>query len=256
MLRREGLYSSHVIEWRRARDSGALAGQPVPRGRPAADPRIRRSRGCARRRPSWSRACEGPLRGGCVQAELQALLETISEGRGYRARAELVTDEAIALLAPRIGTRAACTAAGVPQATWYRRHRISAPPPQAAPVPHAEPPQPRALAAAERQTILYMLHSERLRHRPGRSLGDAAGRGHLPRLGIHLLPGAAPGGESRERRGGPRIRLRSSPNSWRQGRTRSTPGTSPGCTAPAKWTYYHLYVICLIQVDGFRHRPD
>ena len=26
MLRREGLYSSHVTEWRRARDAGALAG--------------------------------------------------------------------------------------------------------------------------------------------------------------------------------------------------------------------------------------
>ena len=35
VLRREGLYSSHVIEWRRARDAGVLAGP----GRPAADPR-------------------------------------------------------------------------------------------------------------------------------------------------------------------------------------------------------------------------
>ncbi len=26
LLRREGLYSSHLIEWRRARDAGALAG--------------------------------------------------------------------------------------------------------------------------------------------------------------------------------------------------------------------------------------
>ena len=26
VLRREGLYSSHIIEWRRARDAGALAG--------------------------------------------------------------------------------------------------------------------------------------------------------------------------------------------------------------------------------------
>ena len=26
LLRREGLYSSHVVEWRRARDAGALAG--------------------------------------------------------------------------------------------------------------------------------------------------------------------------------------------------------------------------------------
>lgn len=30
--------------------------------------------------------------------------------RGHRARAERVTDQAIALLAPRIGTRAACRA--------------------------------------------------------------------------------------------------------------------------------------------------
>ena len=39
VLRREGLYSSHVIEWRRARDAGALAGPARQRGRPAADPR-------------------------------------------------------------------------------------------------------------------------------------------------------------------------------------------------------------------------
>ena len=36
VLRREGLYSSHLVEWRRARDSGALAGlAPMKRG-PAA----------------------------------------------------------------------------------------------------------------------------------------------------------------------------------------------------------------------------
>ena len=40
VLRREGLDSSpRVIEWRRARDAGALAGPARPRGRPAADPR-------------------------------------------------------------------------------------------------------------------------------------------------------------------------------------------------------------------------
>ena len=31
VLRREGLYSSHVIEWTRARDAGALTGAAVPR---------------------------------------------------------------------------------------------------------------------------------------------------------------------------------------------------------------------------------
>jgi putative transposase len=72
-----------------------------------------------------------------------------------------VTDEAIALLAPRIGTRAACAASGVPQATWYRRHRASPDPPRPAPVPHRDRVRPRALAAAERQAILDMLHSAR-----------------------------------------------------------------------------------------------
>jgi len=48
VLRREGLYSSHVIEWRRARDAGALAGLKQPRGRPAADPRD--APGCRKRR--------------------------------------------------------------------------------------------------------------------------------------------------------------------------------------------------------------
>jgi transposase-like protein len=30
LLRREGLYSSHIIEWRRARDAGVLTGPPPP----------------------------------------------------------------------------------------------------------------------------------------------------------------------------------------------------------------------------------
>jgi transposase len=35
LLRREGLYSSHVIEWRRARDAGALAGVADKARKPA-----------------------------------------------------------------------------------------------------------------------------------------------------------------------------------------------------------------------------
>src|SRR5579863_2518381 len=39
VLRREGLYSSLITEWRRARDAGALPAPARPPGRPAADPR-------------------------------------------------------------------------------------------------------------------------------------------------------------------------------------------------------------------------
>jgi transposase len=38
ILRREGLYTSHIVEWRRARDAGALAALGQPRGRKPADP--------------------------------------------------------------------------------------------------------------------------------------------------------------------------------------------------------------------------
>ena len=69
-----------------------------------------------------------------------------------------MTGEAITAMAPGIGTRAACAAAGVPQASWYRRHRISPLPPRRVPVPHAGRVQPRALVPAERQAILDVLH--------------------------------------------------------------------------------------------------
>lgn len=39
VLRREGLYSSLITEWRRARDAGDLIGSGRPRGRPKNDPR-------------------------------------------------------------------------------------------------------------------------------------------------------------------------------------------------------------------------
>jgi transposase-like protein len=38
ILRREGLYSSHLVEWRRARDRGALEALARPSGRPRPNP--------------------------------------------------------------------------------------------------------------------------------------------------------------------------------------------------------------------------
>src|SRR5579859_7361654 len=39
LLRREGLYTSSISEWRRQRDEGALLALGAERGRPPADPR-------------------------------------------------------------------------------------------------------------------------------------------------------------------------------------------------------------------------
>ncbi len=80
ILRREGLYSSLITEWRRARDAGALAGLKQPVGRPAADPRdaeiarLRKDKAKLEQELAKARFVAD------VQSKLQALLETISEG--------------------------------------------------------------------------------------------------------------------------------------------------------------------------------
>jgi transposase len=79
VLRREGLYSSHVIEWRRARDAGALAGPARPRGRPAADPRDAQIARLRKEKAKLEQELAKARFVVDVQSKLQALLETISE---------------------------------------------------------------------------------------------------------------------------------------------------------------------------------
>jgi len=80
ILRREGLYSSHIIDWRRARDGGARAGLARPQGRPAADPkdaqiaRLRKEKAQLEQELAKARFVAD------VQVKLHALLETLSGG--------------------------------------------------------------------------------------------------------------------------------------------------------------------------------
>jgi putative transposase len=155
-----------------------------------------------------------------------------------------VTDEAIALLAPRIGTRAACRAAGVAQATWYRRHRISPAAPRPAPVPHAERVQPRALAPAERTAILDALHSERFADLApdevwATLLDEGAYLGSVSTY-YRVLREA---GESRERRRQATHPAAVKPELVATGPNQVYSWDITKLHGPAKWTYYHLYVI-------------
>ena len=72
-----------------------------------------------------------------------------------------MTDAAVLAMAPLIGTVAACTAAGRPRATHYRRHRQSPEPERPVPVAHVDRRQPSALSVLERADILAVGHSER-----------------------------------------------------------------------------------------------
>jgi putative transposase len=65
-------------------------------------------------------------------------------------------DQAIGELEPLIGVRAACRATGRSQATHYRRHRQSTPPPRP---PRRAQVQPRALTSVERDTVRALLNS-------------------------------------------------------------------------------------------------
>jgi putative transposase len=155
-----------------------------------------------------------------------------------------MTDEAIATLTPRTGTRAACAAVGAPQASYYRRHRASLPPPRPAPVPHAGRVQPRALSQAERQEILGTLHRERFA-----DLAPAEVWATLLDEGIYLGSVSTfyrvlrEAGESKERR-----RQATHPAAVKPELSATAPNQvwSWDITklhGPAKWTCYYLYVI-------------
>jgi transposase len=79
LLRREGLYSSHIVEWRRARDAGALAGL-TPRTRtPSRSPQeveIERLRRRAERAEAELAKTKAALE---VVGKAHALLELLSE---------------------------------------------------------------------------------------------------------------------------------------------------------------------------------
>jgi transposase len=99
------------VEWRRARDAGALAGMSA---RAAGGGRMRATSAS----PGWSGRSELEQELAKtrfvveVYAELHALLETIYESRASRARVNTVTDAAVGELAPANLRAAACHAAG------------------------------------------------------------------------------------------------------------------------------------------------
>jgi transposase-like protein len=78
LLRREGLYSSLISEWRKQRDRGAIAELAKPGGRPEADPRDREIARLKKR----TEALEGELDKARkvieVQGKLSALLEQLA----------------------------------------------------------------------------------------------------------------------------------------------------------------------------------
>jgi transposase len=80
LLRREGLDTSLICEWRKQRDRGALAALQQRRGRPPADPRDRELARLQRDNVRLREQLERARKVIEVQGELSALLDRLANG--------------------------------------------------------------------------------------------------------------------------------------------------------------------------------
>jgi putative transposase len=153
-----------------------------------------------------------------------------------------MTDDAITELTPILGSvRAACKAAGRPQANHYRRHRRSAKPDK--PVRDRKP-QPRALTPAERATVRAVLNSPTFV-----DMAPASVYHQLLDEGVHLCSPSTmyrilhAHDEVRERRRQAVHPARVKPELVATQPNRCWSWDITKLHGPAKWSYYHLYVI-------------
>lgn len=156
-------------------------------------------------------------------------------------------DTAVLELSPLVGAKAACEAVGRSRASHYRAHPVRPVPLGSAPAPAPRARQPRALSEAEQAAVLDVLHSERF--------VDAAPEAVYARLldeGVYLCSvptmyrllrerGETNGGQDRRRHAThpPRVK----PELVATGPNRVWSWDITKLRGPAKWTWYHLYVI-------------
>jgi putative transposase len=152
-----------------------------------------------------------------------------------------MADQAIGELAPIVGKRAACAALGCSRATYYRRHRRSPAPPRPA---RKRSPPPRALSSAERAEVLSVLHDERFADQaPASVYANLLDEGRylcsVPTM-YRLLRAE---GEVRERRRQASHPASVKPELLALGPNQVWSWDITKVLGPAKWTYFHLYVI-------------
>jgi transposase-like protein len=80
LLRREGLYTSLIAEWRKQRDQGALQALAASPGRPAADPREQELARLRRENARLQAELAKTRKVIEVQGKLSALLEQLATG--------------------------------------------------------------------------------------------------------------------------------------------------------------------------------
>ena len=156
-----------------------------------------------------------------------------------------MTDAAVMAMAPLIGTVAACTAAGRPRATHYRRHRLSPGPQRAAPIAHIDRRQPSALSLPERADILAVLHSERFCDAaPAQVWATLLDEGiYLGSQSTYYRLLRTVHGDVRERRSQATHPAKVKPELVAHGPNQVWSWDITKLHGPAKWSYFYLYAI-------------
>ena len=234
LLRREGLYSSHLSSWRRQRDEVAKAGLASrKRGRKAKaeDPRVKElERENARLQRRLARV-ETMLE---IQKNLRITGDPPESTRQLRERLMVAAEE----LAGQIGqTTEACEALGVARSTLYRRRQVT-PEPKRRPRPH------RALDETEREEVLGALHCERFVDKaPAQVWATLLDEGTYLCSIRTMYRILEEHGEVRERRNQRRHPNYTKPELLAEAPNQVWSWDITKLRGPVKWTYYYLYVI-------------
>jgi putative transposase len=163
-------------------------------------------------------------------------------------------DDAVAELVGLVGKRAACQAVGLPRASYYRANPVTGPAvrpgaesgaePGVEPVARARQVQPRALSEAERATVLEVMHSERFA-----DTAPASVYATLLDEGTYLCSQSTmyrllrECGEVRERRRQASHPAKVKPELVATQANEVWSWDITKLRGPAKWTWFHLYVI-------------
>ncbi|WP_242050362.1 IS3 family transposase [Oculatella sp. FACHB-28] len=237
ILRREGLYSSHLTTWRRQRQAGQLAAltdnkrgrKPTPENPLSAEvERLRRENQRLGQR--------------LEQAELiidiqKKGLGDLKHHAGDPAQRQQRLMSAVQQLAPKMGVAPVCIGLGVSRASYYRKQQ---PRQQSKP----KPKPARALSNEERQQILEVLHHDRfLDQSPQEVYATLLDEGTFLCSIRTMYRILADHSEVRERRNQLRHPNYQKPELLATGPNQLWSWDITKLHGPAKWTYFYLYVI-------------
>ena len=233
LLRREGLYSSHLTTWRKAVRSGWLRALSKRRGRKPSERNP--LEGKVRKLERENTRLEKELEKARLIIDVQGKVAGLA-GIEPRGRDELV--EATQELAKYVGVKPACAALRVPRATFYRRRRPSTGHQQPRPTPA------RALSEKERDKVFDTLCSERFVDRsPAEVVATLLDEDVYlcsERTMYRVLASQVPVRERRAQRSHPEYQK---PELMATGPGQVWSWDITRLLGPRKWSYFYLYVI-------------